>query len=306
MRLADKAGNEFDFKPMVCPTCGPAPQRRLGLRGGRHQRWGLGVETTVVRCVDCGLIFPNPFPYPVAPQELYGDAEKYFAAHDLDRRIALYRRLSREAIERSGKTELRVLDIGAGRGDFLKAATLEGISDVTGLEFADAMIEFAKQHFGLTLAKLSVEAFAATNPKPFDVVVLNAVLEHVYDPNTFIEAVARLTRPGSLVYIDVPQEPNLLTTLGNGFNRALGRPQVLNLQPTWAPFHVFGFNPRSLARLLEKHGFGITSVRVRSAPRIRSTKRMMDRVQSLVAEQLLRVGNLTGTASNMYVWARRR
>lgn len=277
------------------------------MRGGSHQRWGLGVETPIVECQSCGLLFPNPFPYPVEPQKLYGDPDKYFAAHDLEHKIGRYRELARNILARSRtSTAPRLLDIGAGRGDFLHAAKLEGFVNPVGLEFADAMVEFAKENFQVHLEKLSAEQLAERDGPIFDAIVLNAVLEHVYDPSAFMAAVSKLAKPDAVLYLDLPREPHLLTMVGNTLNRALRKPEVYNLQPTWPPFHVYGFNPKALGRILEKHGFVIESIRVHASTRIRAGQGLKDRAKALAGQQINRLANLTGLASNMYVWARRR
>jgi hypothetical protein len=58
--------------------------------------------------------------------------------------------------------------------------------------------------------------------------------------------------------------------------------------------------------LLSKHGFEITSLRMRSAPTVPARGDWRDRLQAFVATQVNRAANWTGTASNMFVWARRR
>lgn len=50
----------------------------------------MGVETRIVRCGRCALIFPDLFPFPVDAQRLYGDPDKYFAHHDETEKIAAY------------------------------------------------------------------------------------------------------------------------------------------------------------------------------------------------------------------------
>lgn len=300
----DQAGNRFELRPISCPTCGPASQRVIGMRGGPHQRWGLGVETQIVACERCSLLFPNPFPYPVDPQKLYGDPEKYFP-RDLDEKVEHSRQLAKDIRSRCTVPNPRLLDIGAGRGEFLHAAGLEGFVDARGVEFADAMIAYAAKAFGIQLEKISAEDLAAREGSSFDVVVLNAVLEHVYDPDALVRAVARLTKPGGLLYVDVPREPHLLTMVGNTLNRVLRKEAVYNLQPTWPPFHVFGFNPKALGVLLEKHGFRIESLRVHASTQIRSSGGLKDTVKALAGQQINRVANLTGLSSNMFVFARR-
>ncbi|MBI3021740.1 MAG: class I SAM-dependent methyltransferase [Candidatus Omnitrophica bacterium] len=307
----DSEGNEFELRERSCPTCGSSAQRVLGYRGGKWHRYGLGVATRIVQCQACGLLFPNPFPYPRAPQQLYGDPSTYFqghdevGGHDERGRIAGFCRLIQDIRRATGQAVPSILDVGSGRGELLEAARREGLDDVVGLEFAHAMIEHVRGRYGISLVPQTIEHYAATNSRIFDAIVLNAVLEHVHDPDAMMAACAALTRPGGLVYINTPNEPNLLTILGNVFNRLRGNLAVLNLSPTWIPYHVYGFNPRALRVLLHKHGFEMTSLRIYAIPTIPSTSAFADRLQAFVATQICRVANLTGTAGNLYVWARR-
>jgi SAM-dependent methyltransferase len=303
--LHDRHGHGFRLAPIACPICGPGPERTLGTRGGAAQRHGLGVPTRVVECTRCGLLYPNPFPYPLEPQALYGDPDKYFAAHDLDAKITRYRGLARELARRVGSSSPRILDVGAGRGDFLEAARREGFVDTLGVEFSEAMITFARETFGVRLVAETTDALLARGEPPFDAIVLNAVLEHVYDPDALIRSTRSLLKPGGVLYVDVPREPHLLAYVGRTVSRLRGGDDPYSLQPTWPPYHVFGFNPRSLGALLAKHGFIVESLEVHADPHIpNSDGSLRDRLKIKLAEQVNRIANVTGLAANMYVWAR--
>ena len=52
------------------------------MRGGKFQREGLGEETKIVQCIDCSLIFPNPFPVPDSLESIYGDPDEYFSGKE--------------------------------------------------------------------------------------------------------------------------------------------------------------------------------------------------------------------------------
>lgn len=262
------------------------------------------METCIVQCRTCRLIYPNPFPYPLDPQRLYGDPDKYFETHDEGEKCESYRKLVGEAARRLGRRDLTLLDVGSGRGELLHAAHLEGVAAV-GLEFSTAMIEYTRRKYGIEVLAKSIEAFAEDRSTAFDVVVLGAVLEHVHDPDSMIRAASRLVRPGGLLYVDVPNEPHLLSVIGNLWNRLWGSRAVFNLSPTWPPYHVFGFNPKALSTLLAKHHFSVVALRINATPQVPSTGRRGDRIRSWVATQVNRVANWTGTASNMYVWAER-
>lgn len=250
-------------------------------------------------------MFPDPFPFPLDSQELYGDPVKYFERHDEAAKVERSRQLVREVVSRSSTSSPRILDIGCGRGEFLAAAALEGANAV-GLELSEATIAYATEAYGVRILRGTVEQHAESQPGEYDAFLLSAVLEHVHDPDATVAAIAALATPGAVLYIDVPCEPNLLTIVGNAVHRAGRRPPtVLNLSPTFSPFHLYGFNRRSLGALLAKHGFGIESCRVWADPRLPS-RPGLDRVRAAVGGAINRVANATGTASNMFVWARQQ
>jgi 2-polyprenyl-3-methyl-5-hydroxy-6-metoxy-1,4-benzoquinol methylase len=301
----DAQGNRFELRPISCPVCERDNARILGVRGGRHHRYGLGIATPIAQCRSCGLLYPNPFPFPLDHERLYGDPSKYFARHDPRAKVEASTAFVRELQRRSGRREISLLDVGSGRGELLYAARNERVDRAVGLEFSSAMVEFAKSEYGVTVIPSTIEAYAAESPQHFDAVVLKAVLEHVHDPDSMIRAAACLTRRGAILYVDIPNEPNLLSWVARMGYRALGRNTLLDLSPTFEPFHVFGFNPRALRCLLSKHGFLIDSIEVRANPSIPATRDWKDKLQAVVGEQINRIANMTGTAANMFVWARR-
>ena len=68
-----KVSEKFEFREIVCPVCGADNTRQLGFRGGDAHHAGLGVRTTIVRCLECTHQYPNPMPFPrIGLSELYG------------------------------------------------------------------------------------------------------------------------------------------------------------------------------------------------------------------------------------------
>lgn len=300
----DQQGHGFTLREIACPTCGPSDVDVLGWRGGRYHRFGLGVETRIVRCRSCSLLFPNPFPVPVDSEALYGGPGIYFAGQDSAVKVQGYRELIREITQRVGGTSYRLLDVGCGCGELLQAANLEGVRGAIGLDFSPQMVAAAQERYGVDARAQLIEDFAASDDEAFDVVMLCGILEHVTDPDAFVASVAKVAKPGAWIYLDIPQEPHLLSMIGNSVNRLLGSKAVYNLSPTWLPFHVFGFNIASLRALLGKHGIEIVSHRAWAAPDLLGGMGICQRLRAFVGSQINRIANLTGTAHNMYVWAR--
>jgi SAM-dependent methyltransferase len=245
--------NAYQWVQMDCPICEKPPARLLGYRGGAAHRENLGVKCEVWRCQGCGLIFPNPMPVPVQGiEQHYATApEKYFEHHDSTAKEISARRLMQVARELTSETG-RLLDIGSGRGEVLKAAGEERWKAV-GLDPSPMFADYAARYSGAEVRCETLEQsnFAADS---FDVVILGAVLEHLYNPDQIIKEVSRVLRPGGALFVDVPNERGLYYFIGNTYQRVRGRDWVVNLAPTFPPFHVFGFSPRSLRALLGKHG----------------------------------------------------
>jgi 2-polyprenyl-6-hydroxyphenyl methylase/3-demethylubiquinone-9 3-methyltransferase len=110
--------------------------------------------------------------------------------------------IDRQAQGLEGKT---VLDIGCGGGILAEALAARG-ARVTGIDMAPASLEVAQLHLhesGLEVDyQLSTaEAFAETNPAGFDIVTCLELLEHVPQPESVVDAAARMLKPGGLLFL---------------------------------------------------------------------------------------------------------
>jgi len=180
------------------------------------------------------------------------DADEYFVNHDAAERDTLAIKLVQEAAALAGRKG-RLLDIGSGRGEVLKAASAQGW-DVLGLEPSPTFAKAARAHApGVEIREDELNR-ANLPAERFDVVILQAVLEHLHNPIDVIREVARVLAPGGVFYADVPNEVSLYAKLGNAYQRIRGRDWVVNLSPTFSPFHVFGYSVRSLRALYRRHG----------------------------------------------------
>jgi 2-polyprenyl-3-methyl-5-hydroxy-6-metoxy-1,4-benzoquinol methylase len=237
-----------------CPICVRRPTKRLGRRGGAAHRQNLGVESEIWRCGKCGLIFPDPMPIPInGMDQHYGvAADDYFEHHDTDVKANNAAALLQQAEALIGGKG-RLLDIGAGRGEILRVGAEQGWK-VVGIEPSVTFAEHAARHSGAEIRREPVERCGFPSSS-FDVVILSAVLEHLYNPDETIGEISRILRPGGALYLDVPNEQGLYFRLGNLYQKLKWRDWVVNLAPTFSPFHVFGFSPKSLKALLSKHGF---------------------------------------------------
>jgi SAM-dependent methyltransferase len=251
----------YYWRPQVCPICNLPPTKFVGRRGGPAHRATLGAECEIWRCGQCSLVFPNPMPVPVkgVGQHYELDADHYFQHHDLEGKAQGARAMMTRA-EQLTEGKGKILDIGAGRGELLRAACEAGWSAV-GIEPSASFAEYAARYSGAEIKREPLEQCNFPDAI-FDVVVLSAVLEHVYNPDEIIKEIARILRPGGALFLDVPNEQGLYFRVGNLYQRLRGRDWTVNLAPTFEPFHVFGFNAGALRKLVAKHGFTVRDWRV--------------------------------------------
>lgn len=98
---------------------------------------------------------------------------------------------------------LRLLDIGCGGGLVAEPMHRLGAS-VTAIDASErniktALAHAAPQNLAIDYRATTVEALAAANEAPFDIVLNLEVVEHVADPAAFLEIAGSLVKPGGLM-----------------------------------------------------------------------------------------------------------
>jgi 2-polyprenyl-3-methyl-5-hydroxy-6-metoxy-1,4-benzoquinol methylase len=135
----------------------------------------------------------------------------------------------------------RLLDVGSGDGSFLSFARTCGW-DVVGLDpDAKAVANAARQ--GLTVHEGGIEYFADKS-ELFDVITLNHVIEHVYDPVKVLKTCHALLKPGGQLWLETPN----IDSFGH-----------TRFQKNWrgleTPRHLVLFNRHSLRQAFINAGF---------------------------------------------------
>jgi SAM-dependent methyltransferase len=138
----------------------------------------------------------------------------------------------------------RVLDVGAGTGEFAAAAGKAGF-DCMGIEPSAEAAEAARER-GLDVRPTDLAGFSGG--EAFDAVVLLNVLEHVPDAALTLRRVGALLGDGGVCFVQVPNDFNPLQ---------LAAQEKLGLPEWWVavPDHVNYFSFESLPALAERVGF---------------------------------------------------
>src|SRR5690606_281401 len=207
-----------------------------------------GEEFQIEKTTVPGILRTNPTPSQDENGRYY-DSESYISHTDSKANLVdkLYHIVKGYSIKKKYRSILKhkkeaklLLDIGSGTGDFLKAAQHYGISSM-GTEPNEQA------------RKLSIEKGNTVVPdldqitdQIFDVITLWHVLEHVYEPRTYLQKIDSLLNQNGLLLIAVPNYKSY---------------DCKYYKENWAaydvPRHLWHFSKSGMKQLLEENNFEI-------------------------------------------------
>jgi 2-polyprenyl-3-methyl-5-hydroxy-6-metoxy-1,4-benzoquinol methylase len=141
---------------------------------------------------------------------------------------------------------LTALDVGAGIGKAMIALSSAGF-DTFGVEPSEQFYKRAIDTMGVSERRLKLTTVeeASFEKASFDFIIMEAVLEHLYDPSSVIQKALGWLKPGGFIYIEVPSADYLMSRLARLFYKMTGSDYVINTCPMHAPFHLYEFTIRS-------------------------------------------------------------
>ncbi|MBN8559306.1 MAG: class I SAM-dependent methyltransferase [Leptolyngbya sp. UWPOB_LEPTO1] len=154
----------------------------------------------IYRCLDTGYRFYYPF-------NLEGDSNFYEALQDIPWYYVDWKwefNLASKLISNSD----RVLEVGSGRGAFLRHLKERGIT-ATGLELNEQAIQSA-QNIGLDMRNQTIQECSVLQSGHYDVVCSFQVAEHISHVRSFIQASVDALRVGGKLIICVPNNDSFV------------------------------------------------------------------------------------------------
>jgi ubiquinone/menaquinone biosynthesis C-methylase UbiE len=229
--------NQQPFRP--CPHCGSV---KTVVRY-------IEQPFFIVRCVECSLVFLSNPPDDVKSIDAYHDGPEPEAGlyrsggpHEfLSGLFAMNK--TRIHMIRSVKPGGALLDVGCGRGYFVKTAS-DGGFDAMGIDLSGKAVRYARETLGVSAETAGVETLLSQG-RTFDVVTLWHALEHFDDPVTALKAVRFLLSEGGVCVIEVPNLNSLKFILSGGKWEGGNHPL----------YHRTFFTGATLKRVLEKAVF---------------------------------------------------
>jgi SAM-dependent methyltransferase len=238
--------------PDPCPACGKRESRLLF--SGTDRLYGTTDKIfRIVECRNCRLIRLDPQPHPLELHQYYPPNYWYTSdTNAADRLEQIYRRFVlrdhlkfvERALRESEETGL-ILDVGCGGGLFLEMLAERGAKNVVGLDFSLDAANLAWRRAGVP-AVCATLTRAPFPPASCAAVTMFHVLEHLYDPASYLDAAHQLLRPDGRLILQVP-------------NAACW--QFLLLGERWngidVPRHLIDFRLRDVDSLLDACGFEV-------------------------------------------------
>lgn len=206
-------------------------------------------------CDNCGFIFILPRPSKEKYQELYekgqfSQKERKLSTPD-DKKFEQCERIARTRIKILEKELIHFLwdqkknkdflEVGCGTGSFLRFMKACGWN-VIGLEPDVAYTEAVKSRYNISIKNKFVEDFELD--KKFDLISSFHVIEHIENPNIFLQNIYRLLNDDGYLFLECPS-----------IDRWYGK----TIDFFFWDVHINTFSEKTLLAFLAKNGFKVIS-----------------------------------------------
>jgi SAM-dependent methyltransferase len=197
-------------KTTTCIVCGTEVALPSGIRFRKE-----GFE--IARCHSCGLMFRAELPTEVELLQIYDGSYFCSAAGDTGGQgyydylsdSELHRQSARRRLERLERLVAPglLLEVGAAAGFFVAEAVERGW-DARGIDIAAEMVQWGREHLGVTLERQTLATLEA-EPSSFDAVTMWDYIEHALDPRGDLALAWKLLRPGGVLMLSTGDAASL-------------------------------------------------------------------------------------------------
>jgi len=141
------------------------------------------------------------------------------------------------------KKQLNILEVGCGYGYLTYALHKRGFN-AKGIDIASTPISFAKESFGDFYFNITLDDFVKQTDIKFDLIIATELIEHLIDPNEFLNNCIKILKKDSKIIITTP-------------NKDFYKPNSI-WQTDYPPVHLTWISKKGLEFLAKKNGFRIS------------------------------------------------
>jgi ubiquinone/menaquinone biosynthesis C-methylase UbiE len=245
-----------------CPIC-----KSEDLRGYSIDVKRKGPHASRVKCNTCKVVFANPM---ANKDQLIDYYSNYYDKGNLKllgykdqvlKKIALKRNstkrdfFSEMSFLNKYKKGGNILDIGAGLGNSLLFADYPEYK-LYATEYDMDAIHFMQTHFNEPVNAFKGDIFEANYPDDyFDLVIFNHVIEHVLNPDKYLNEINRVLKKGGILYIGTPDiEAPIYKIYRTGMIFSNKIPDIID-----GIEHTYLFSRATLKKRVMRHCFNIIS-----------------------------------------------
>ena len=161
-------------------------------------------------CQQCGLLQQTPIPSDKDVEIYYSHNYREDYKNTYSPKLKHIKRAGVVALSRidflnknisiTKKNLLKLLDIGAGGGEFVYLSSKSGfISD--GIEPNKGYSEYSKAQYGISIKTMMLKDL---EPESYDIVTLFHVFEHMTNPDSVMQKIWQTLKPNGVFFVEVP------------------------------------------------------------------------------------------------------
>ena len=247
-KLIKSNSTQKNLEYVSCDLCG-ADNTEI-LFTGKDRMLNVDGYFNVVKCLKCDLIYINPRPNQKHIHEYY---PVEYSPFDIKRNIIsgwMEHKLIQKDIsvlKKNVDCDAQILEIGCGNGEYLKSLKNTGF-EVTGVELNPHAAKIAKEKIRSNVI-IGTVFDGKFKDKSFDIIIMRHVLEHVPNPSMTIQEIYRILKDDGIFIFSTPNTNTIESVIFGKF------------WYDWdVPRHLYGFNSKTLMKILEKNNFKVSSV----------------------------------------------
>ena len=181
----------------LCPVCDGKKQKAV-----YTQKFASGLTHRIVHCPVCDLYFVTNTKPLAFFHAMYTKGSKYEITRDDDIHECIAKRVKKHFAKGD-----RIMDVGCGTGNLLSKLKKAGFTNIVGMDPSPLCKKVAAKEFGVKVITSTIEVYKG-DKKKYKLIMFNSVLEHLVDPKSVIEKIAKHIADDGYLFLTVPDIDN--------------------------------------------------------------------------------------------------